>query len=82
VKATVELTFEQMRTAVKSISRSMDVETRKLERSRPGTPVYNDAQRAYQVLDDIEEAIRTAMRGLVDDMAHDAYVADYEERHP
>lgn len=76
----VHLTLNQLRVAAKSISRSIDVAARKLGRSRSGTPVYIDAQEEYRLLDDVDAALRTAMRGLIDDLVDEAQERSYEER--
>lgn len=62
--ATIQLTAAQLRVASKSISRSLDVEARKMERTRPGTPVYNEAAESYKILDDIDVELRSALRTL------------------
>lgn len=62
--ATISLTAAQLRLASKSISRSLDVEARKMERTRPGTPVYLEASESYRVLDDIDVELRSALRTL------------------
>ncbi|MGA0710158.1 MAG: hypothetical protein ACO3O7_05670 [Ilumatobacteraceae bacterium] len=63
--ATLELTLQEANSLVKSVSRSLDAEAKKLTRLRPGTPVFIEVTESYQLLDTINTKLRDLMRDLV-----------------
>ena len=63
--ANIELTLQEANGLVKSVSRSLDAEAKKLTRLKPGTPVFAEVTESYQLLDTINTKLRDLMRDLV-----------------
>lgn len=61
----VGFTLEQLRRVAKSIGRSLDSEMGKAERMQPGTRGHREAKKDYQLLDEIDVNIRSAISELM-----------------